>query len=379
MLVLHALGGLALALAFAGIGYALAAAWFIRRLAAPAPSPAGDAPAVTLLKPLYGEEPGLLDNLLSVVDQDYPGPVQLVLGVQDSADPALEAVAALRRVRPAADIAVVSDPRRHGSNGKVSNLINMMAEAKHEVLVLSDADMRVGPDYLSRVTFALAGPGVGAVTCYYRGEARGGLWSQLSAMGVSYGFLANVALGVGIGLARPCMGSTIALRREVLDEIGGFQALADVLMDDYDIGRAVWASGRRVVLPPFLVTHGCSDSSFAELVAHELRWAVTVRMIDLPGHLGSVVTHAAPLALIGAWLLGWPAYALGALAAAAMSRLWLKASVDQVAGSSSGPWLLLPARDILSFAIFLGSLFARAVYWRGARFRVSSGRTFFPA
>ncbi len=175
------------------------------------------------------------------------------------------------------------------------------------------------------------------------------------------------------------MGSTIALHRRTLDEIGGFESLRDVLMDDFDIGRAVRARGHRVALPPFLVDHGCSEASLSEVARHELRWAVTVRMIDPIGHVGSVVTHAFAWALIGVALsAGAPlAWAVAGLALA--SRLWLKLRVDRAAGASSGPALLLPLRDIMSFAIFFGSLFARAVYWRGERFRVSSGRTMSPA
>lgn len=379
MNLFDALGLLVLLLALAGVIYSLAAALFIGRLEPRGPAPVVSDRPVTLLKPLCGDEGGLLENLQSFLAQEYAAPVQIVFGVQDEADPALGAVEALRRGHPGADIAVVVDPTQHGANRKVSNLLNMIGHARHETIVLNDADIAVEPDYLSRIAAALAGPGVGAVTCYYRGEARAGLWSRLGAMGVSYGFLPNVALGVGIGMATPCMGSTIALSRRTLDGIGGFEALKDVLMDDYEIGWRVRATGQRVVLPPFVVRHGCSEPSLRELVAHEMRWAVTVRMIDPVGHYGSVVTHAAPLALIGVLLLGFSPYALAVLVAAIAARLWLKRKVDRISGASSGPIALMPLRDIMSFAIFLGSLFARAVYWRGARFRVSSGRTFFPA
>jgi len=379
MILLEALGGLAAVLAAAGVVYTLAAAYFIGRLRPHARPAQSAAVPVTLLKPLCGSEGGLLANLSTFLGQDYPAPVQIVFGVQDAADPALAAVEALRRAHPQADIAVVLDARVHGANRKVSNLMNMIGSARHELIVLTDADIAVEPDYLLRIAAAMAEPGVGAVTCYYRGEARAGLWSRLGAMGVSYGFLANVALGVGLGMARPCMGSTIALRREMLEAIGGFSALSDVLMDDFEIGRRVREAGGRVALPPFVVRHGCSEASLRELVAHELRWAVTVRMIDPIGHFGSVITHAVPLALIGALLLGAAPLSLAVLTAAIGARLWLKHQSDRAAGASSGPLALMPVRDILSFAIFLGSLFARAVYWRGARFRVSSGRRFFPA
>ena len=378
MTLIAILGAGALVLSLVGAAYAAAAGLFAGRLIRrPVDSPE-PAPALTLLKPLRGAEPGLQANLESFLAQDYAGEAQMVLGAQDPDDPALEAVRAVQRAHPDADIAVVVDPRVYGANRKVSNLINMLAEARHETLVLSDADIAVQPDYLGRIAAALAEPGVGAVTCYYRGAARAGAASVLAAMGVSYGFLPNVIFGVALGLAKPCMGSTIALKRAVLDEIGGFESLNDVLMDDYDIGRAVRARGHRVAIPAFLVDHGCSEASLSEVLAHEMRWAVTVRVIDPAGYIGSLVTHALVWALIGTALLAGGPIGWAVVALALASRLWLKWRIDHAAGASSGPALLLPLRDIMSFAIFLGSLFARAVYWRGERFRVSSGRTMSP-
>ena len=379
MTLIHLLGAACLLLSLVGAAYAIAAGVLAGRLVRRPVAQASQAPALTLLKPLRGEEPGLERNLIGFLDQDYAGPVQLVVGVQDPADPALPIVAAVKRARPDADIAVVVDDRQHGANRKVSNLINMLAQARHETLVLSDADIAVGPDYLTRISAALAEPGVGAVTCYYRGEARAGSASTLAAMGVSYGFLPNVILGVALGMAKPCMGSTIALTRSTLDRIGGFEALRDVLMDDYDIGRGVRSLGLRVALPEFLVDHGCSEASFGEVVAHEMRWAVTVRMIDPAGHYGSVVTHPLAWALIGTALFAGAPVAWAAAALALAARLFLKWRIDRSAGQGSGPFWLLPFRDMVSFAIFLASLFARAVYWRGERFRVSSGRTMSPA
>jgi ceramide glucosyltransferase len=256
----------------------------------------------------------------------------------------------------------------------------MVETARHELIVLSDSDISVRPDYLTRIASALAEPGVGAATCYYYGLAAAGGWSQLAAMGVSYGFLPNVVVGVALGAAHPCMGSTIALRRDVLEEIGGFAAFADVLADDYEIGRAMRAGGLRVALPPFAVAHGCAEASLEEVFSHELRWAVTIRLIDPVGHAGSVLTHPLPLALLGAMFDAGQPWVLLPIAAALAARTWLKLRIDAAIGASSGPWALLIPRDLVSFAVFASSFFARAVYWRGARFGVSSGRKkFFPA
>ncbi len=191
-------------------------------------------------------------------------------------------------------------------------------------------------------------------------------------MGVSYGFLPNVLVGVALGLARPCMGSTIALRRSTLDAIGGFEAFKDVLADDYEIGRAVRARGLAVALPDFAVAHACAEQSLAEVIAHEIRWSVTVRLIDPVGHAGSLVTHTVPLALVGALLLGLQPWSLAILLGAVAARACLKWNIDRAVGEASGSWALLIPRDMLSLYVLIASFFARRVDWRGARFGVAS-------
>ncbi len=249
--LLHIIGWIVMALALAGGAYAVLAGIAARRLLTRAPAALPDPlPAVTLLKPLHGDEPGLEAALASVLSQDYPAPVQIVFGLQDPADPAHAVVARLKARFPGRDIALVTDPRSHGRNAKVSNLINMMAAARHDVLVLADSDIAVPPRYLKEVVAALDAPGVGAVSCLYSGVGVMGAWSRLAAMGVSYQFLPNAAAGIWLGLAHPCFGSTIALTRQTLTEIGGFEAFADLLADDYEIGRAVRAAGRTLAYPP---------------------------------------------------------------------------------------------------------------------------------
>ena len=189
-------------LVLVGIGYTLLAAWMVARLRR-RPDPRGPAEPVTLLKPLHGPEPRLAENLRSFLAQDWSAPIQMVAGVSDAGDPA---VAAARE----AGATVVVGTVRHGANGKVSNLVNMMAATDHDLLVLSDSDMAVPPRYLAAVAGALDRLGVGAVTCLYRGRGDAGGWSRMAAAGISYQFLPSVVLAVALGLARPCMGSTIA-------------------------------------------------------------------------------------------------------------------------------------------------------------------------
>lgn len=370
---LEILGLLALLLAVVGSAYLVFAAARSRALFGPnAPEPLAGAPPVTLLKPLHRDEPGLEAALATAFDQDYPGPVQVVFGLQDPDDPARAVAERLKAANPASDVAIVVDARLHGTNRKVSNLINMSAHATGEVLVLADSDITAPRDHLRRVIAALEKPGVGVVTCAYFGLPRAGLWSKLAAMDLSYRFLPSIAVGVSLGLARPCMGSTIALRRETLARIGGFEALADLLADDYAIGEAVRGQGLASVVAPVLVGHNCAESSLAEVFAHEARWARTVRGVDPAGFAGSVVTHPVPLALIGAIVLGgaWPG--LAALVFALICRAWMIRRMEKVTRPIAGAWWLFPARDMLSLIVFVSSFFVRTVHWRGSRFRVDA-------
>ena len=240
-------GWLLAGLALCGAAYALTAACLAVRFMRSGAAQPSVYPPVTILKPLYLGEPGLSDNLESFFAQDYPGPIQIVFGVHDESDPAIAVVESLRARYPHLDTMIVADGALHGANAKISNLINMLPAARHDILILSDSDITVSRRWLRHVTDALARPGVGLVTCLYTGEVVRGeksVWPTLSAMGTSYDFLPNVLFGTSLGLAEPCMGSTIALTRDMLNEIGGFMAFADYLADDYEIGRAVRALKR---------------------------------------------------------------------------------------------------------------------------------------
>jgi len=366
----HVIGFLFVGLGFAGAAYALLAARLAAKFVAHDESTVENLPAVSILKPLHGAEPALAQNLGSFFLQNYPAPCQLIFGVQSPDDPAIAVVEALCRRHPAIDAVLVVDKSRHGNNPKISNLINMQAAARHDVLVLSDSDIAVPRDYLRKVAGALAPTDVGAVTCLYTGWGALGLGSRLCAMGIDYQFLPNAITAISFGLAEPCSGSTIALRRAVLDEIGGLKEFAGYLADDYEIGRAVRASGRRIAIPAMTVRHACSEKSVRDWLAHELRWARTIRVVAPAGYAGSIVTYAIPLGLLGVILSGFTVFAAGSLAATLVARAVLKWRIDLLFECNGGPLWLLPVRDVLSFGIFVASLFGRSVEWRGERLQV---------
>ncbi len=361
--------------AIASCAYALFGAALLRQFAQNTPILGTSRPGLTVLKPLCGAEPGLEANLISFCNQDYSGPLQLVLGVQSPADPAVTVAKRLKELFPDHDIELVVDSQRHGANGKISNLINMSARARHEIVVVSDSDIRVEPQYLQVVISALLAPNVGLVTCLYYGFSLTGLWSRLSAAAINEHFLPNALVGLKLGLARPCTGATIAGRAETFRRIGGFSVFADHLADDYAIGEAVRELGLNVAVAPILVGHGCAETSFGELMSHELRWARTLRLLSPWGYAGLVLTHALPLALIAAALGGFGATSWAIIALALACRLSIPIQLRALSfGGDASPWLS-PIRDLLSFAIFLASFVPRPLSWRGSRYVLRSDGT----
>ena len=324
--------------------------------------------AVTILKPLYGESPRLAECLASFCVQDYAAPVQIVFGLHDRTDPALAIVQSLKERFANLDIAIVVDETSHGTNGKISNLINMSGAAKHGILIASDGDIAVPPDYAAQIVAQLQKPKVGGVSVLYYGDWEGSVWSRLQAAWIDTHFLPSVMVGRALGLAEPCFGSTIALRREVLERIGGFEAFADQLADDYAIGAAVREAGYTLEIGPAAVGHVCHVESFGAFFRHQLRWARTIRSIDLPGYLGSLVSHPLPFALAGAALGSGTCLGLAVLAMSL--RIGLSKVVARSFEAPGQPVWLLPVTDLLSFGVFVWSFCGSHVTWKRASFTV---------
>lgn len=362
VLLLQSLAGL-------GVVFTVMAAFCVGRWKPGGAAAPADGMTVTILKPLHGGEPALTANLQTFVDQDYAGRYEIICGVQDQDDRAIVAVRALRD--PFQRVRLCVDPRSHGANGKISNLINMMGGTNEDLIVLSDSDIAVAPDYLSRIAAAMAEPGVGAVTCLYAGRGDAGGWSQLAAAGINYQFLPGVMVGIALKAASPCMGSTIALRRETLERIGGFSRFADTLADDHAIGAAVRVIGLTVAVPNMLVTHGCAETSLGALAAHELRWNATVRRLAPLGYAGSIIAHPLPLALLSV-LVGGGVASVGLVVLALAARVLLAWRIDGLVGVRAVRLWVLSVRDVLSFGLFVATFFVRSIDWRGRRFRLEA-------
>ena len=371
--IIGGMGWAVLGLSVAGISYMVVAAATLLSFPHSAARYARRDDPITVLKPLCGDEPRLEENLASFLVQDHAGPIQMLCGVQRADDPAIRVVEQLRRRFPDVRIDLVVDTTAHGANRKVANLINLEPHIAHGMVALSDSDIVVKPDYLSRLAAALDTPGTGVVTVAYNGRGDGGFWSRFGAAGLSWQFLPGVAFGAVHRLARPCMGSTIALRCETLREIGGFAAFADTLADDYALGEAVAELGLAVALPPMLVTHASAERTLRQLWRHEVRWGATVRNVIPAAYVASVIAMPLPLALLAAPV--HPPVALACVALALLARLGAAVAADRWGGARTAPLWLLPLRDCLTFAVFIGSFAARSVDWRGTTLKmVERGR-----
>jgi ceramide glucosyltransferase len=363
------LGDAFLALAIIGCLFTVLACFCVVAFPNPKLNSTGESPAVTVLKPLHGFEPGIAGLIAALCQQNYPAPVQIVCGTQRPDSPAVPAVRGVAADFPDIEIEVAVEPRSRGTNRKVSNLINMLPRARHDTLVLSDSDIAVEPDYLRSLTSLLAAPEVGAVTCLYHGIDGDGLWARFSALAINAQFLPHAIVAVSLGLAKPCFGATIALRRSVLERIGGFTALADVLADDHAIGVAVRSAGYDVVTAPFLVGHHCFEESFRQLFRHQMRVARTIKSIDPVAYAGTIVTHPWPFALL-AFLGGDPAAIMVAIAIL-VARVTLCRCVEWRFGLPRQNYWLIPVHDLIAFAVYAASFFGATVHWRGADYRVA--------
>ena len=347
----------------------LAGAAAVRRFTRAKPLPSPYQPPVTVLRPLCGDEPLLEQALASICAQSYPG-MQLVFGVQSAADPALLVVERIRARFPQCDMAVVVDAAVHGPNRKISNLMNMMPFARHDLLVFCDSDLHVAPDYLQHIVAALARPGAGLVTTVCTGLPTSAGWAaRMGATGISHCFLPGALLSRMLG-RQDCLGTTMALQRKTLLQIGGLPSLVRHLADDNVLAQRVRQVGLRVELAATVPLTAVPETSWAGLWQHELRWARTIRAMEPVLFATSSIQFPLFWALLACVLSGGAAWAEALFcaawairAAAAWSTDWML--LGSVRRRGACPAWLLPARDVLSVAQVAGSFLGTRVVWRG--------------
>jgi ceramide glucosyltransferase len=354
-----------------------AAAFLRERKAGEGARPTPASPPVSILKPLKGTDPEIYESFRSHCLQDYPE-YEIIFGVSDPNDPAIDSVKELQVEFPDRRIQLVVSEKILGANVKVSNLAQMLAEARYDHLIVNDSDIRVAPDYLRRVIAPLADLRVGMVTCLYRGVAGATLGSRLEGLGISTDFCASVLAARQLeGGIRFGLGSTLAFRRAELEKIGGFSSFVDYLADDYELGRRIAGLGLNVKLSDVVVETYLPSYRVREFFAHQLRWARGVRDARAGGYLGLVFTFGllwALLAVAASRAALWSCAALGV-------TLFLRLAVAWVVGRGvledreilKYAWLI-PLRDLLAVAIWIASLGGHTVTWRGDRFRLQDGK-----
>jgi ceramide glucosyltransferase len=345
------------------------------------PLPESQLVPVSILKPLKGFDPEIWESFCSHCEQNYPE-FQLIFGVSDPADPAVEVVRKLQAKYPNLPIELILCNRVLGANIKVSNLAQMLPAARHEFLLVNDSDIRVPADYLRKVITPLADASVGLVTCLYRGVASPiaspTLGSRLEALGISTDFVPGVLSarflerGLHFGL-----GSTMAFRRRDLEAIGGFEALLDYLADDYELGRRIASTGKKVELSAATVVTFLPAYTLRQFFRHQLRWSRTIRDARRWGYAGLLFTFGlswALVTLLAAHGAAW-AWALFALTFAVRLAIGFVSAVvvlhDRLIFRDV---VLLPLRDLIAPFVWAASFMGNRVHWRGAVFDLKDGR-----
>jgi ceramide glucosyltransferase len=373
-------------LTLAGLAYLLLALWGARDFVhywRRKKTESGFTPDVTILKPVKGVDPRMYAGLASHCRQQYAGRFEIVFGVSSLDDPAVGEIERLQEEFPACAIRLVECRERLGTSGKVSNLVQMMCEARYEYVLINDSDICVSSEYLTRVMECFADTRVGMVTAPYIGrtaEARPAMtvWSRLEALGISTDFLPGVLVARRLeGGIRFGLGSTLAMSRAALEKSGGLEPLVEYLADDYEMGERIARAGYRVELCGEVVETTVPAYHFRGFREHQLRWARSTRDSRKLGYVGLGITYALPWALMTCVASGFALWSFSLLSVVALARVAVALSVG-VGVLGDGQVLrdlwLLPLRDFFGLGFWAWSFAGDTVVWRGELFRLRDGR-----
>jgi ceramide glucosyltransferase len=330
-------------------------------------------PPATIFKPVRGADAEAYENFASFCHQDYPE-YQIIFGVREENDPVVPIIRKLIADFPKRDIELVISPDEIGYNAKVSNLQNMYAKAKHDVLLIADSDIRVESDYLRRVIAPIRQQHVGMVTCLYRGTNAVTFAGLLENIGISSTFGPEVCSARALEGIAFALGSTIVMRRDLLERIGGFPALADYLADDFLLGSYTAREGYEVVLSDCVVEHVAGPDTLATMLKHQLRWGRSTRISRPWGYRGLILTYGVATALAALFAWNFSAFALQLFAVTMLLR-FLPVGAIGVWGlkdfTLARYFWLVPLRDLITFGVWLVSLVGDEIEWRGVKFRVA--------
>ena len=368
------------ALGFAPLAYYLvsifaAGRFFGRRGDLPAESPSFT-PPVSIVKPIYGLDRETYENYASFCAQDYPE-YEILFCVSDEADPAVAVIHKIIQDFPDRAIRLLIGSEPLGVSDKVNKLCRMAREAKHETLIVSDSDVRVDVDYLREVVAPFQDARVGGVTCLYRGLTDNSLAADLEAIGNSTDFAAGVLSAWLFSEVNFMLGATMAVRKTVLAEIGGFESMVDYFSDDYELGNRIATKGHRVALIPHPVAIVYPRQTMRDAFHHQLRWNLSIRFSRPAGHLGLIFTQSLPLAILAAICapsIGWAAGVLAGYIILRRISAWKIGVAGMKDANLRNKMELLLLRDAFAFVVWVTSFFPRQVLWRGKEFQVRDKR-----
>lgn len=333
-------------------------------------------PSVSILKPVRGLDRNSYDNFATFCRQDYPD-YEILFAVADEDDPATDVVRRLIADHPDRSIRLLVGAPHLGPSSKVNKLVRLSREARHDVLVINDSDIRVTPDYLRTVVAPFGDSHVGAVTCLYTGIANEHMASDLESLGIAADFAAGVLTAWQLEGVKFALGATMATRRDRLREIGGFEALASYCAEDFQLGHRIAARGYVVQLSPYVVSSECAARTLGGYLQHQLRWAISTRHSRPLAYGGLLLTQGLPWAVVATLAVPTVAVATGYLGAYFALRMVMALSVATWGLGDVRvvrKWWLLPLRDALAFLVWLAGLFLNRIQWRGSHFVVRDGR-----
>jgi len=361
---------------FPALAYTVISLVCARRFFSAIKSEALSFPAITILKPVKGMDSGSYANFASFCRQDYAGAVQMLFALASPDDPAIPVIRQLINDFPDHDISLVVNPAIHGPNYKVSNLINAFPQSKYDIIIVCDSDIRVAPNYLKSVASHFSDTQVGLVTSLYRTSTVHGIATAVEATGFSAEMIPNVMVALQLEGLSFALGASMAVRREALDCIGGFEALADYLADDYQLGNKVHRAGWRIALDGCFVESMMKAENLPAVLARQLRWARTMRVSRPGGYLASGITLPFPAVLLAAFTAPTTPIALAAILTLYVVRLTITTIYSRgfVKDGLLPGWLwLIPLRDMLAFCSWSLSFLGNRVEWRGSRFVLRPG------
>jgi ceramide glucosyltransferase len=339
----------------------------------------GFTPPLTLLKPLHGAEPDLEAHLATFFEQDYPE-YEILFCARTEEDAGLQTARRVAARYPHIPARFFTTGEPEYINAKVRSMELMESAAAHDILVISDSDVRVTPDYLRAVAMPFADPKVGGLTCPYRGvAAEGGLWARLEAVGMSVEMTAGVLVARMMEGMQFTLGPTMAFRRETIRKMGGFAVSADYCADDFVLGNETWKLGETVVLSTHAIDHMVINASFVSSLKHQVRWMKSTRFSRPKGHFGTSLTFSLPFGILGllaASVHGWPLLGLALLAESLITRWALSLAVGRAVVRDTswfGLLVLYPIRDLMGFGFWAASYGSSEIVWRGRIFKLLPG------